>query len=111
MQMFAICAHLSDSGMLKRAEQTGSEAQQERTGGWSMLTPSWVEMASSLPLETVMSCPRLDDRSRATAAPKSLAFSIDRIMSKTSEPKAAAAEEERRGGLEDPRRFCSQSAL
>ncbi|XP_073682238.1 fez family zinc finger protein 2 [Garra rufa] len=64
-----------------------------------MLTPSWVEMASSLPLETVMSCPRLDDRSGATAAPKSLAFSIDRIMSKTSEPKAVAAEE-RRGGLE-----------
>lgn len=65
-----------------------------------MLTPSWVEMASSLPLETVMSCPRLNDRSGATAAPKSLAFSIDRIMSKTSEPKAAAAEEERSGVLE-----------
>ncbi|XP_071018302.1 fez family zinc finger protein 2-like isoform X2 [Oncorhynchus clarkii lewisi] len=45
-------------------------------------------MASYLPFGTVMSCPRHDSgRSGASAAPKPLAFSIDRIMSKTSEPK------------------------
>lgn len=64
-------------------------------GDWSMLTPSSAEMTSSLPLEAVMSSPRLDDRNGATAAPKSLAFSIDRIMSKTSEPKGGT--EQRRG--------------
>uniref|UniRef100_A0A671LVK1 FEZ family zinc finger 2 n=1 Tax=Sinocyclocheilus anshuiensis TaxID=1608454 RepID=A0A671LVK1_9TELE len=37
---------------------------------------------------------------RDSSGDGSLAFSIDRIMSKTSEPKAAIAEEERRGGLE-----------
>ncbi|XP_076847896.1 fez family zinc finger protein 2 [Brachyhypopomus gauderio] len=52
-------------------------------------------MASSLPLETVMSCPRLDGTSGATAAPKPLAFSIDRIMSKTSGPDGSFAD--RRG--------------
>ncbi|XP_048879088.1 fez family zinc finger protein 2 [Brienomyrus brachyistius] len=44
-------------------------------------------MASSVPLETVMSCARQESRSGAAAAPKALAFSIDRIMSKSSEPK------------------------
>uniref|UniRef100_A0A672IWX9 FEZ family zinc finger 2 n=1 Tax=Salarias fasciatus TaxID=181472 RepID=A0A672IWX9_SALFA len=39
-------------------------------------------MASSASLETVMSC----GRTGPSAAPKSLAFSIDRIMSKNSEP-------------------------
>ncbi|KAM6979567.1 fez family zinc finger protein 2 isoform 1-T2 [Aplochiton taeniatus] len=53
-------------------------------------------MASSLPLEKVMSFPRLDgSRNGATAAPKALAFSIDRIMSKTSEPKGSF--DDRRG--------------
>ncbi len=33
MQMFGICAHLSDSGMLKRAEQTGSEVQVRNSDG------------------------------------------------------------------------------
>lgn len=37
---------------------------------------------------TAMSCPRLDGgRNGVSAAPKALAFSIERIMSKTSEPK------------------------
>ncbi|KAM9365359.1 fez family zinc finger protein 2 [Pholidichthys leucotaenia] len=40
-------------------------------------------MATSASLETVMSC----GRTGSTAAPKTLAFSIDRIMSKNSEPK------------------------
>ena len=53
-------------------------------------------MASSLPLETMMSCPRLDSgRNGASTAPKALAFSIDRIMSKTSEPKGSL--DDRRG--------------
>ncbi|KAL4655945.1 fez family zinc finger protein 2 [Arapaima gigas] len=63
---------------------------------WLLLTPSWAplkhqgKMASSLPLETVMSsCPRLEPRSAASAAPKALAFSIDRIMSKSSDPKGS----------------------
>ncbi|TSV54879.1 Fez family zinc finger protein 2 [Bagarius yarrelli] len=42
-------------------------------------------MASSLPLDTVMSCPRLEPRSAVESSPKPLAFSIDRIMSKTTE--------------------------
>lgn len=77
-----------------------SEIQEARTG-WpaalSLLTPSWTKMASSLPLETVMACPGLDSRTGATAAPKALAFSIDRIMSKTSEPKCSSGD---RRGLE-----------
>ncbi|XP_066554029.1 fez family zinc finger protein 2 isoform X2 [Amia ocellicauda] len=46
-------------------------------------------MASSLPLETVMSCPRHETRSGPSATPKALAFSIERIMSKTSDPKSS----------------------
>lgn len=50
-------------------------------------------MASSLPLEKAMSCPRLDGgRTGPSAAPKALAFSIDRIMSKSSEPKGSSDE-------------------
>lgn len=45
-------------------------------------------MASSASLETVMSC----GRTGPSAAPKTLAFSIDRIMSKSSEPKGSAEE-------------------
>uniref|UniRef100_A0A673AAS7 FEZ family zinc finger 2 n=1 Tax=Sphaeramia orbicularis TaxID=375764 RepID=A0A673AAS7_9TELE len=41
-------------------------------------------MATSASLETVMSCGRTGP---SAAAPKTLAFSIDRIMSKSSEPK------------------------
>lgn len=77
-----------------------SEIQEARTGrlaARSLLTPSWTKMASSLPLETVMACPGLDSRTGATAAPKALAFSIDRIMSKTSEPKGLLGD---RRGLE-----------
>lgn len=44
-------------------------------------------MASSASLETVMSA-----RTGPSAAPKTLAFSIDRIMSKSSEPKRGAEE-------------------
>ncbi|XP_061544026.1 fez family zinc finger protein 2 [Phycodurus eques] len=43
-------------------------------------------MSSAGALETVMSC----GRTGASAAPKTLAFSIDRIMSKSSEPKGSA---------------------
>ncbi|XP_034725474.1 fez family zinc finger protein 2 [Etheostoma cragini] len=45
-------------------------------------------MASSASLETVMSC----GRTGPSAAPKSLAFSIDRIMSKGSEPRGGGEE-------------------
>lgn len=45
-------------------------------------------MASSASLETVMSC----GRTGPSGAPKTLAFSIDRIMSKSSEPKGSAEE-------------------
>uniref|UniRef100_A0A087X2N1 FEZ family zinc finger 2 n=2 Tax=Poecilia formosa TaxID=48698 RepID=A0A087X2N1_POEFO len=45
-------------------------------------------MASSASLETVMSC----GRTGPSGAPKSLAFSIDRIMSKSSEPRSGAEE-------------------
>lgn len=45
-------------------------------------------MASSASLETVMSC----GRTGPSGAPKSLAFSIDRIMSKSSEPRGGAEE-------------------
>lgn len=48
-------------------------------------------MASSAPVETMMSC----GRTGPSAAPKTLAFSIDRIMSKSSEPKGSP--DERRG--------------
>uniref|UniRef100_W5MWK9 FEZ family zinc finger 2 n=2 Tax=Lepisosteus oculatus TaxID=7918 RepID=W5MWK9_LEPOC len=58
-----------------------------------MLTPSSSRMASSLPLETVMSCPRHETRNGASVAPKALAFSIERIMSKTSEPKSSLDEQ------------------
>jgi len=55
-------------------------------------------MASSGSLETVMPspCPRHDGRAAAANPSKSLAFSIERIMAKTSEPKAAF--EQRHGG-------------
>ncbi|XP_061864494.1 fez family zinc finger protein 2 [Colius striatus] len=55
-------------------------------------------MASSGSLETVMpsSCPRHDGRAAATNPSKTLAFSIERIMAKTSEPKPAF--EQRHGG-------------
>uniref|UniRef100_A0A8B9INY3 FEZ family zinc finger 2 n=1 Tax=Anser cygnoides TaxID=8845 RepID=A0A8B9INY3_ANSCY len=55
-------------------------------------------MASSGSLETVMpsSCPRHDGRAAAANPSKSLAFSIERIMAKTSEPKPAF--EQRQGG-------------
>ncbi|NWU53377.1 FEZF2 protein, partial [Dromas ardeola] len=48
-------------------------------------------MASSGSLETVMpsSCPRHDGRAAAANPSKTLAFSIERIMAKTSEPKPA----------------------
>ncbi len=46
------------------------------------------KMASSASLETVMPC----GRTGQSAAPKTLAFSIDRIMSKSSEPKESAEE-------------------
>lgn len=45
-------------------------------------------MTSSASLETVMPC----GRTGPSAAPKTLAFSIDRIMSKSSEPKGSAEE-------------------
>ncbi|XP_043933359.1 fez family zinc finger protein 2 [Protopterus annectens] len=46
-------------------------------------------MASSASLETVMpSCPRLESKNGASTAAKTLAFSIERIMSKTSESKS-----------------------
>ncbi|XP_039972062.1 fez family zinc finger protein 2 [Xiphias gladius] len=45
-------------------------------------------MASSASLETMMSC----GRTGPSAAPKTLAFSIDRIMSKSSEPKGSTEE-------------------
>ncbi|XP_070815176.1 fez family zinc finger protein 2 [Chaetodon trifascialis] len=45
-------------------------------------------MASSASLETVMSC----GRTGPSTTPKTLAFSIDRIMSKSSEPKGSAEE-------------------
>lgn len=45
-------------------------------------------MASSASLETLMSC----GRTGPSAAPKTLAFSIDRIMSKGSEPRGSAEE-------------------
>uniref|UniRef100_A0A8B9Q849 FEZ family zinc finger 2 n=1 Tax=Apteryx owenii TaxID=8824 RepID=A0A8B9Q849_APTOW len=56
-------------------------------------------MASSGSLETVMpsSCPRHDGRGGAANPSKTLAFSIERIMAKTSEPKPAF--EQRQGGL------------
>ncbi|KAF1516919.1 Fez family zinc finger protein 2, partial [Eudyptes filholi] len=55
-------------------------------------------MASSGSLETVMpsSCPRHDGRAAAANPSKTLAFSIERIMAKTSEPKPAF--EQRHGG-------------
>ncbi|CAL8340740.1 unnamed protein product [Lota lota] len=54
---------------------------------------------ASFPLETVMSCPRLDGgRTGPSAAPKTLAFSIDRIMSKTSEPRDTS--DHRQGGAD-----------
>nr|XP_033782101.1 fez family zinc finger protein 2 [Geotrypetes seraphini] len=53
-------------------------------------------MASSASWDTVMpSCPRHD----GSAAPKALAFSIERIMAKTSEPRPAL---EQRQGLLEP---------
>ncbi|KAG7249375.1 hypothetical protein CRUP_026148 [Coryphaenoides rupestris] len=56
-------------------------------------------MASPVPLEKVMSCPRLDGgRTGPSAAPKTLAFSIDRIMSKSSEPRGGS--DQRRGGAD-----------
>ncbi|XP_030063892.1 fez family zinc finger protein 2 [Microcaecilia unicolor] len=55
-------------------------------------------MASSASLETVMpSYPRHDGRNGASSSPKTLAFSIERIMAKTSEPKPSF---EQRQGLE-----------
>uniref|UniRef100_A0A8C4JPW4 FEZ family zinc finger 2 n=1 Tax=Dromaius novaehollandiae TaxID=8790 RepID=A0A8C4JPW4_DRONO len=56
-------------------------------------------MASSGSLETVMPspCPRHDGRGGAANPSKTLAFSIERIMAKTSEPKPAF--EQRQGGL------------
>lgn len=55
-------------------------------------------MASPGSLETVMpsSCPRHDGRAATANPSKTLAFSIERIMAKTSEPKPAF--EERHGG-------------
>ncbi|XP_014802125.1 PREDICTED: fez family zinc finger protein 2 [Calidris pugnax] len=55
-------------------------------------------MASSGSLETVMPspCPRHDGRAAAANPSKTLAFSIERIMAKTSEPKPAF--EQRHGG-------------
>ncbi|XP_053932635.1 fez family zinc finger protein 2 [Cuculus canorus] len=55
-------------------------------------------MASSGPLETVMPspCPRHDGRATAANPAKTLAFSIERIMAKSSEPKPAF--EQRHGG-------------
>ncbi|KAJ3601982.1 hypothetical protein NHX12_029743 [Muraenolepis orangiensis] len=47
-------------------------------------------MASSVPMEKVMSCPRLDGGRTGPPAPKSLAFSIERIMAKTSEPRGGS---------------------
>ncbi|XP_006001188.1 fez family zinc finger protein 2 [Latimeria chalumnae] len=45
-------------------------------------------MASSASLETVVSpCPRRDNRNAAASNSKTLAFSIERIMAKTSEPR------------------------
>ncbi|OPJ81004.1 fez family zinc finger protein 2 [Patagioenas fasciata monilis] len=61
------------------------------------------DMASSGSLETVMpsTCPRHDGRATAANPSKTLAFSIERIMAKTSEPKPAF--EQRHGGPEpDP---------
>lgn len=51
-------------------------------------------MASSASLETVMSCGRRTGPSATT--PKSLAFSIDRIMSKGSEPSSGAEDSGRK---------------
>ncbi|NXO49740.1 FEZF2 protein, partial [Aramus guarauna] len=69
-------------------------------------------MASSGSLETVMpsSCPRHDGRAAAANPSKTLAFSIERIMAKTSEPKPAF--EQRHGGPESepgkkPLSLCS----
>ncbi|XP_077582340.1 fez family zinc finger protein 2 [Stigmatopora nigra] len=45
-------------------------------------------MSSAGPVETMMSC----GRTRPSAAPKSLAFSIDRIMSKSAEPRSSTEE-------------------
>ncbi|RXM90945.1 Fez family zinc finger protein 2 [Acipenser ruthenus] len=63
-------------------------------------------MASSLPLETVMPCPRREPRNGASATPKALAFSIERIMSKTSDTKRSL--EERHGpGNSDGKKIVS----
>ncbi|KAH1168510.1 hypothetical protein KIL84_003993 [Mauremys mutica] len=57
-------------------------------------------MASSAAVETVMpsACPRHEGRSGASNPAKTLAFSIERIMAKSAEPKPAF--EPRPGGLE-----------
>ncbi|NXF57938.1 FEZF2 protein, partial [Ciccaba nigrolineata] len=59
-------------------------------------------MASSGSLETVMpsSCPRHDGRAAAANPSKTLAFSIERIMAKTSEPKPAFEQRHGRPGPE-----------
>ncbi|KAK1158587.1 fez family zinc finger protein 2-like [Acipenser oxyrinchus oxyrinchus] len=63
-------------------------------------------MASSLPLETVMPCPRREPRNGASPTPKALAFSIERIMSKTSDTKSSL--EERHGlGNSDGKKIVS----
>ncbi|XP_034023621.1 fez family zinc finger protein 2 [Thalassophryne amazonica] len=52
-------------------------------------------MATSASLETMMSCARTG----SSAVPKTLAFSIDRIMSKSSEPKRGADDAKKLLGL------------
>ncbi|XP_061148121.1 LOW QUALITY PROTEIN: fez family zinc finger protein 2 [Syngnathus typhle] len=50
-------------------------------------------MSSAGSLETVMSCARTGASAAGGGGPKTLAFSIERIMSKSSEPKLSAQEE------------------
>ncbi|XP_069062635.1 fez family zinc finger protein 2 [Pleurodeles waltl] len=56
-------------------------------------------MASSASLEPIVvpSCPRHEGRTSGTGTPKTLAFSIDRIMAKSAEPRLAAFHEHRPG--------------
>ncbi|KAG2471490.1 FEZF2 protein, partial [Polypterus senegalus] len=64
-------------------------------------------MASSAPLETVTPCPRHESRLGSGGTPKSLAFSIERIMSKTCEPKTSAEDKPRAGDAAEGKKIIS----
>ncbi|XP_069499847.1 fez family zinc finger protein 2 [Ambystoma mexicanum] len=69
-------------------------------------------MASSVSLEPVVvpSCPRLDGRTGSSGPAKTLAFSIERIMAKTAEPRLASFHEQRQAAEPEPKKVGSLCA-